>query len=345
MSTFNNNKKEQSQLDPGGVLKSAHSDEARALRIVDTNSLAQDNYSHFSVSYDAGNNPTKVIYKLGTQAEAYDITFVDDVSSSLNDTYFYINGGRDSREYYVWYNVAGAGTDPAISGRDGIEVAISENDPAMVVALATKLSIESTDDNIYFHISRTSNDYDTYRFTANAKGITTDATDAGSTGFTISKFNEGDEVVLDTVNVSYDVDNNPIWQGETLFGYVFNIFTAKFELRGATGSGNLGDAEALNPSGDTAIRTTFNGPYAYQHIPNIIDNILGATTYDSVSTTITSNVETVTYSNLGTPVKAVAITYTGDLWAISEVSVVVNFLLQENGDFLLQENNDRIILE
>lgn len=342
MSTFNNNKKEQSQLDPGGVLKSAHSDEARALRTVDVNSLAKDNYSHFSVTYDGNNNPTKIIYKLGTVAESYNITFTSDLSSSLNNTYFYINGGRDSKEFYVWYNVGGSGTDPAISGKTGIEVPIQANDPAMVVALATKMRVDSETDEIYFNVQRLSNDYTTYRFLAKAKGITSNASDAGSTGFSISKVEDGDEVILDTINIEYDNSQNPIWQGEVLYGYTYNIFNAKFEQESSSIGSNL---QTTSPSSDQAIRVSNEGPYGNKYIPNIIDNLVGATTYDEVSTDITGNVETITFFSTNAPVYAVAITYTDDEWAIEEVSVLTNAILLESGDELLLESGDVLLQE
>lgn len=71
------------------------------------------------------------------------VTTVDDVSSSLNDTYFTFYDAGDVYGYYAWYNVDGAGTDPEVEGLTGIEVAIAEDDDAATVATATRDAINA----------------------------------------------------------------------------------------------------------------------------------------------------------------------------------------------------------
>lgn len=61
-------------------------------------------------------------------------TAVADISSSLNNTYFTFV--KTSGSFYVWYNVGGAGVDPAPGGT-GIVVAIAVNATAATVASAT----------------------------------------------------------------------------------------------------------------------------------------------------------------------------------------------------------------
>lgn len=229
MTTFNNDLNRQSQLDPGGVLKSAHSDESRALRIVDVSSLAKDNYSHFSVTYDESNNPSKIDYKLGTEEEITNITFVDDVAGSLNGTYFLLNSGRDNKEYYVWYNVDSTGTDPNLTGKTGIEVPISANDQDTVVGLATKLMVGQVNHGLDFTVRAISNLKDTYQIINKQKGTTTPVTDAGSTGFTFVRVQEGQEKVLESVTIAYDSNGNPIWEGQTLVDYKYDVFSGKFK--------------------------------------------------------------------------------------------------------------------
>lgn len=64
------------------------------------------------------------------------ITTIADVSGSLNNKYFLINGA-DGDNWYVWYNVNSAGTDPMLPGRTGIEVPLATNADADVVGVAT----------------------------------------------------------------------------------------------------------------------------------------------------------------------------------------------------------------
>ncbi len=68
--------------------------------------------------------------------QSENITCVADVASSLNNKYFlfYTTGGV---KHYAWYNVAAAGTDPAVSGGTAHVVALSANDSASAVATAT----------------------------------------------------------------------------------------------------------------------------------------------------------------------------------------------------------------
>lgn len=67
--------------------------------------------------------------------QSENITCVADVSSSLNNKYFlfYTTGGTKN---YAWFNVGGAGSDPAVSGGTANAVAISANATATAVATA-----------------------------------------------------------------------------------------------------------------------------------------------------------------------------------------------------------------
>jgi phage tail sheath protein FI len=73
-------------------------------------------------------------------AQIRTIETVADVSSSLNNTHFLISSTTVS--YYVWFNVNGAGVDPAIAGRTGVEVAISEDASDVDVALAITTALD-----------------------------------------------------------------------------------------------------------------------------------------------------------------------------------------------------------
>ena len=77
--------------------------------------------------------------------EKTQITCVADNTSSLNDTYFtfYVQAATTPTAYYAWYNVNGAGTDPAVAAKTGIEVAIVEDDTADAVALATRTALSA----------------------------------------------------------------------------------------------------------------------------------------------------------------------------------------------------------
>lgn len=108
------------------------------------------------------------------------ITFVADSSSSLNDTYFTFGsaGSSSTATHYAWYSVAAAGSDPAIAGLTGIEIAIAEDAAASSVASATETEIEAIDG---FNTVLKSG----VLYVENKEiGTAFEADDTGSTGFT-----------------------------------------------------------------------------------------------------------------------------------------------------------------
>lgn len=70
-------------------------------------------------------------------AEIVDIT-CPPASDITSGQYFLINSGGDATEYYVWFNKDGAGGDPLVVGKTGLQVAILASDTGDQVA--TKLA-------------------------------------------------------------------------------------------------------------------------------------------------------------------------------------------------------------
>lgn len=72
-----------------------------------------------------------------SQQQTECITTVADSSGSLNSQFF------ENDTHYIWYDVASGGTDPAVSGKTGIEVDIATDDTAVTVASATVTAINA----------------------------------------------------------------------------------------------------------------------------------------------------------------------------------------------------------
>lgn len=102
-----------------------------------------------------------------------------DAASITTGDYFYINSANDETEYYVWYNKASGGGDPAPAGKTAIPVAIGGGDTAAQVASATQAAIDALAD------FSASVNIATVTVTNAAAGITTAASDANS-GFTFA---------------------------------------------------------------------------------------------------------------------------------------------------------------
>jgi hypothetical protein len=140
---FSGGKNKSSQFDPGGVIKNVHDLHAQALRTLDSLSVVTGYWSHFNVAYDVQNRPTSVSYFRGLSPNKTAVQCSPDVSGSLQNKYFTIFAGYDNQKYHVWFNVDGLGTDPAPVNSIGIEVSIDSNDPAIIVAKAIQLTINT----------------------------------------------------------------------------------------------------------------------------------------------------------------------------------------------------------
>lgn len=80
---------------------------------------------------------------------SHTITTVADSSSSLNSTFVEFDAYNTDYtlvEYYAWFNVGAAGTDPAVADKTGIEVALTADDtaPAVAIALAAALDLDAS---------------------------------------------------------------------------------------------------------------------------------------------------------------------------------------------------------
>lgn len=156
--------------------------------------------------------------------EEYDITTVADVSSSLAGTYFTINNVDDQQEYYVWYRVDGAGSDPTVGNRTPIIVDIDQNDTAAAVATKTASKLNTDFPDTFVCESSGS----TLNIKLNQLGDATNPT-AGTSGFTVNVTQEGAlEVLLSTsVSPAVAVDQTArsfikainINDGETIYAF------------------------------------------------------------------------------------------------------------------------------
>lgn len=228
MSKHNNNVLEDltslSQLEGDQVLRDVHSYPGHYLRVRDANTVIDENFDTYKVTYNGSGDPTEVCYFKGTSSHVTQIAFVSDVSSSLNNKYFLIYSAKTGVTYHVWYNVDGAGVDPAPSGSVGIEIPITENETAAIVAYATQLVFNS--------LLKTS--FNTTRanavltITNSVFGEIQDTIDI-DTSFLINNI-QGTDELIEKVNIDYDGDGNPIYKGVTLKGYTYNIVTGQFEL-------------------------------------------------------------------------------------------------------------------
>lgn len=140
-------------------------------------------------------------------AEISTVVCSSDTSGSLNNKYFFLNAAEDATEYYVWFNVSAGGTDPAIAGKTGIEVAIATNDNANVVGAATRAAINSVAGSDF-----TASDLSgTVTITNDLGGACTDVADSISpngTGFVFSVATQGASFVTSALSNVVTITGN-----------------------------------------------------------------------------------------------------------------------------------------
>ncbi len=82
-----------------------------------------------------------------------DVTCAADTAGSRNNTYFVFYTAGNLRGYYVWFNINSAGTDPAVTGLTGIEVAGATNATATTLGGAARTAIAASSAASYVTIS------------------------------------------------------------------------------------------------------------------------------------------------------------------------------------------------
>lgn len=216
---------QQTQFDRGQVLKGSFSEIQSALRTVGTNAVLKDAYTHFTQSLNANKLPTRVTYYQAIDPALDELTFVADVSKSLAGTYFILQEYITKTTHAFYYVVDGTGTAPGVADAE-TAIAISENDNAATVCFATKATLDMVDDFIVKSKNFLTNSITIEYFQFGE----TDAIDVATSGFSVTRIKEGQSIQVGEIDISYDVDDNPIYNGNTLKGLVFNPFTGSFDV-------------------------------------------------------------------------------------------------------------------
>jgi len=213
-----------SQYDPGLIVKEVHDFYGKSLRVSDSRSVVDKFYTHFRVSYTDANLPSEVSYFRGTQAHKTTIGCVSDDNASLQNSYIKLYSAPDNKPFYLWFNVDELGTDPNITDSTGIEIPIQSNDDASVIAVAMSLVI-NTLHRSDFIASRTNS---VIEIASVGLGTVTNSSDFG-TDFVISN-SVGKQELISHIQISYE-NQHPIYKGQVLKNYIFNVFSGQFELK------------------------------------------------------------------------------------------------------------------
>lgn len=216
--------KNSSFYDTGQIFKEVHDLHGKTLRVSDSRSVVGQFYTHFRVQYTTDNLPSEVSYFRGTQAHRTSIGCISDVGGSLQNKYIKIYSAPDNKAFHLWFNVDGLGVAPVIANSTAIEIPINSNDDALVIAMAITLvlnTLHKTD----FYVTRTNS---VIEIATVGLGIVTNTSDHG-TGFAVVN-TLGKQELISFIEIGYEL-NNPIYKGQVLKNYIFNVFSGQFELK------------------------------------------------------------------------------------------------------------------
>lgn len=215
-----------SQLDKAQVIRSSFSELQSAFKVYNTNPILTEAYTHFTQTINEEGYPTYVEYWQAFTNSEFKLTFIRDTSGSLAGQYIIIEEYLSKKTIAFYWVVDGVGIAPDVADVE-YPVAISENDPAPVVRLA----FEQVASNVYsINVNNTST------FLSDSVNITmlqfgeTVPIDVSNSSFTLSTLRIGESFKVGEVYLEYDINNNPIYGGNTLRGLLFNPYTASFDV-------------------------------------------------------------------------------------------------------------------
>ncbi len=200
----NTKKNDRSKLDEVQQRRNAYLPCENAAGTIQVNNLVPAKYSRLDLTYNVCGCVTKIIYFCDDIQEQNEVLTVKDTCDSLNSKYFILFSARDKTKYHIWYDVDGAGTDPAPPCSTGVKINLSKNDLAPVVALATKQII---DEHVDFDAILQPFSSNKLIITNEVGGIATNAVDFNS-GFTFANLSEGMNRIVATLIFEYDVNAN-----------------------------------------------------------------------------------------------------------------------------------------
>lgn len=213
-----------SQYDPGLIVKEVHDFHGKSIRVSDTRSVVSNYYTHFRAEYNQDNQPTEVSYFRGSEPHKTTLGCVADLNGSLQNTYIQIYSAPDNKPFHIWFNVDALGVDPAPTGSTPIEIQINSNDPASVIAMAVSLTLNT----LYkadFAVSRANAVVDIRTV---GLGVVTSSSNFG-TNFTITN-TSGQQELISFIQIGYE-GADPVYKGQVLKNYRFNLFSGEFEHR------------------------------------------------------------------------------------------------------------------
>lgn len=215
----------QTQLDPGQTLKGSFSELQSSLRSYGTNAVLKDAYTDIIQISDVDGRPIDVEYWQATSTSIDKLQFNADVAGDKAGTYFVLQEYTTKNTHAFYYIVSGSGTAPGVADIE-TPISIVNNDPASVIAFATKVVLDTIEE---FRVSQESV-LSTFLEIEYKQFGDTDLIDVATSGYVATRLETGESFKVGEIELEYDVDGDPIYNGNTLKGLVYNLYTASFDV-------------------------------------------------------------------------------------------------------------------
>lgn len=213
---------ENSQYDPGLIVKEVHDFHGQSIRVSNSKSIADKYYTHFRIVYNADFLPIEVTYFRGTKSHKTTIICAADVANSLQSDYILLRSAPDERLFHIWFNVNGLGVNPAPANSTGIEVPINTGDSAPIVATAIRLIVNS----LFGSFFKATSNGSVVELETVGLGVVANS-QSFATGFVLTN-ETGTQELVSKINIEYR-GPDPYYNGQILKNYRFNVFTGEFE--------------------------------------------------------------------------------------------------------------------
>lgn len=279
----------QTQYDSGQVIKGSFSEQQSALRVYNTNTILKDSFTHLVQEFDDQDRVVKVDYFQAISPSIHRLSFRADNEADLAGKYFKIFTFLDKKVHVFYYKVDGVGDEPT-EGDYKYVINIKRNDPVSLIAYSSRNFIRQLSEFKIIGNNLLSNYIDIeYNQFGESELI-----DVNDTGFTAIIQKEGESVEVGNVQLSYDENNNIIYNGNTLKGMYFNPYTANFDSKPGF---SIADNKEI----------TSTEAYGKQSLDvNIVDEVK----WDSIETTFPDlYTELYTYKKNGLAVQTVRVSY------------------------------------
>lgn len=171
-----------------------------AVTVAQVGGSGHNEIEKISFDYIPDSGTWRISFTYGGQAESTQIQVAADLGGLLNNKYWFFS--TVTTDYYVWYNVNGAGVDPAIGGRTGIQVNLATNDTANTVNTNTISAINTV---ASANVTAISLSTDILKITNTAQGAVTHASSQTS-GFSPTVIIPGVNPTWTTSNLSSSIN-------------------------------------------------------------------------------------------------------------------------------------------